>query len=74
MIGVFEGCGRVDWIFFNYHYFQDLCSYRGGQSYSVCSGRLRHGIPVRQRYVVTLYISVTSKHRHNMTEKLSKVT
>ena len=30
-----------------------------------CSGSLWHGIPVRQCYVVTPVISVTSKHRHD---------
>ena len=47
-----------------------LCDWMG----YLCTGCLRHGTPVRQRYVVTPVISVTRKHRHDMTEKLSKVT
>ena len=34
----------------------------------MCSGRLRHGTQVMQRYNITPMISVTSKHSHDMTE------
>ena len=42
----------------------ELCDWVG----YLCSCCLRHGTPVRQCYVVTPIISVTSKHRHDIVE------